>query len=297
MKSPRSCLSLRGDFVFYELTQILMKTLPHLFFLLFCLAIYSTSFSAVTDKTDKDREQLLGPVNNVYVEISKMVQKDGNWIEEPPMPWLSSTYDPRGHQIEEVQIYTNKALDFTSVFTHDAKGILTEGIEYDAKGNVAFKWTYTKNDTLSKMVENRFQPDGTFFSKATYHYDISGNLVEENRFPPHSKNHFKWIYKYDDKGRKVEESHFLIRSGIRPDQVLKSLNSRLVFSYNRKGVLKKEIRFDDMGEISSLKQFEYKYDKVGNWISQTALESLKEPGEKPLVRTEVTHRKITYHQK
>ena len=274
-----------------------MKTQSSLLIVFFFIGIIqATAFAAVTDKTDKARELLLGPVNNVHVEISKIVKKNGNWIEESPIPWLSTTYDPQGHQIEEVQIYTNKALDFTSVFTHDAEGILTEGIEYDARGNVAFKWTYTKNNTLSKIEENRFQPDGTFFSKTTYHYDTSGNLVEENRFPPHSKNHFKWIYKYDDKGRKVEESHFLMRSGIRPDKVVKSLNSRLVFSYNRKGVLKLETRYDGRGEISSLKHFRYKYDKIGNWTSQTALESLSKPGKKPFVPTEITHRKITYHQ-
>lgn len=271
-----------------------MKTQMALFFLLF-FSVQATSFASVTDKTDKAREHLLGSVNNVHVEISKIVQKEGQWREEPPMPWLSTTYDPQGHQIEEVQIYTHKELDFTSVFTRDAKGILTEGIEYDAKGNVAFKWNYTKDVTSSKIVEHRFQPDGTFFSKTSYHYDASGNLVEENRFPPHSKNHFKWIYKYDDKGQKIEESHFLIRSGIRPGQLVKSLNSRLVFVYDKSGVLKKETLYDGMGNMTSLRHFEYKYDKTGNWISQTTLESLEKQGESPLIPTEITHRKITYH--
>jgi hypothetical protein len=259
--------------------------------------LQATAFAAVLDKTDKAREQLLGIVNSVHVEISKVAQKDGAWVEEdPPMPWLLTRYDRIGHRIEEVQIYTNQSLDFTSVFTRDLSGKLTEGVEYDANKNMAFKWIYTHDEASEVIEERRFDPSGTFFSRTTYRYDMGGNLVEENRFPPHSKNHFRWIHKYDAAGRHIEESHFMIRSGITPEHLVQSLNSRRIFVYDKKGVLTEEARYDGLGKIISKKHYSYEYDKRGNWITQKASEALQNPAGLARIPTEVTYRKITYHE-
>ncbi len=273
-----------------------MKILLILNLLIFGL-FQPTSFAGALDKTDTAREGLQGPVKNVHIEIAKITAQDGKWIEEdPPMPWLSSTYDPAGHRIEEAQIYREQSLDFTSIFTRDARGALIEGVEYDAKKNIAFKWTYTHDAASGVSEEKRSTPDGTFFSRTTYRYDLPGNLVEENRFPLQNNNHFRWEYKYDDAGRMIEEFHYMIRSNINPEHVVKSLNTRRVFVYNRKGVLTEETRYNGLGEIMTKKRYKYEYDKIGNWISQTASESLRNPGKRPFVLTEVTYRKITYHE-
>ncbi len=265
--------------------------------LLFFGFIPSLSFAGVLKKTDAARERLLGTVKNVRVDIAQIKNENGKWVEEdPPMPWLSTSYDRKGHLIEEVQIYTQQALDFTSVFTRDDTGQLIEGLEYDANGTLAFKWTYTHDAVSGLIEEKRFTPDGTFFSRATYRYDADGNLIEENRFPPHSKNHFRWIYKYDTAGRLIEESHYMIRSGITPERRVNSLNSRRVFVYDQNGVLIEETRYNGLGKIMTKKHYQYEYDKIGNWISQTASEPLPNPDGLPLIPTEITHRKITYHE-
>ncbi len=260
------------------------------------LFLQTSSYAGMLDKTDLAREHLVGPVKKVHVEISKIEQKNGQQVESLPMPWLSTTYDRKGYRIEEVQIYNNRALDFTSVFIRDVDGALIEGIETDAKGTTVFKWTYRHDPATGVIEENRLGPDGSFFSKTTYRYDASGNLVEENRFPPHAQNHFRWDYTYDKKGLQTEESHYLMHSGINPDHLLKSLNSRRVFLYDKKGILTKETGYDDSGNIVSNKHFEYKYDKMGNWIAQTVLEPITRAEGQALVPTEITHRKITYHE-
>lgn len=260
-------------------------------------ALFQTSSDAgMLDKTDLEREHLIGPVKNVHVEMSKIEQKNGQQIESSPIPWLSTTYDRKGYRIKEVQIYSNPALDFTSVFTRDVTGSLTEGIETDAEGTPVFKWTYRHDPATGVIEENRLGPDGSLFSRTTYRYDASGHLVEENRFQPHTQNHFRWDYTYDKMGLQTEELHYLIHSGMNPDHPLKSLNSRKVFLYDKKGVLTKETDYDDSGNIVSNKHFEYTYDNRGNWIAQTVLEPLTSPEGQPLVRTEIIHRKITYHE-
>lgn len=274
----------------------LMKNKLILSLLLFPL-LQTTTFATALNKTDKAREQLIGTVNNVWVEIAKVTQKNGKWQEEdPPMPWLSTTYNREGHRIEEVQIYTNQALDFTSVFKRDPTGQLTEGVEYDAQGKLAFTWTYI-HDTASGLIEERrFDPKGTFFASTSYRYDTAGNLMEENRFLPHTKNHFRWLYTYDAEGRLLEESHYMIRSGITPKQVVKSLNSRKVFLYDKNGILTEETQYDGQGNVMTKRHYQYQYDKIGNWITQTASEVLPSPEGLALIPTEVTHRKITYHE-
>lgn len=259
--------------------------------------LQTTTFATALNKTDKAREQLIGAVNNVRVEIAKVTWNNGRWQEEnPPMPWLSTTYDREGHRIEEIQIYTNQALDFTSVFKRDSTGQLTKGVEYDAQGKIAFTWTYTHDAASGQTEERRFDPKGTLFSTTGYRYDTTDNLMEENRFLPHTKNHFRWLYTYDAKGRPLEESHYMIRSGITPGQVVKSLNSRNVFLYDKNGVLTGEIRYDGQGNIMTERHYQYQYDKIGNWITQATSESLPNPEGSTLIPTEVTHRKITYHE-
>ncbi len=273
-----------------------MKILLILNLLIFGL-FQSTSFAGMLDKTDAARERLQGPVKNVHVEIAKITRKDGIWIEEiPPMPWLSTTYDQEGHLVKEVQIYTHQALDFTSVFKRNATAQLTEGAEYDAKNKLAFSWTYSHDTVTGVMEEQRFSPEGTFFASTTYRYDVSGNLMEENRFLPHTKNSFRWVYKYDPQGKPIEEAHYMIRSGFTPEQVVKSLNSRKVFLYNRDGLLSEETQYDGQGNVMLERRYQYELDRVGNWIKQSATEALPNPEGLARIPTEVTYRKITYHE-
>lgn len=263
----------------------------------FIISFYGASDlnAAPTQRTEKEREGLLGPVKTVLVEIGKISKNEaGKWIPGPRMPWLSTTYDVKGNRIEEDQLYNEESLNFKSVFVYDSNGRLKEGVEYNYKGVVVFKWTYT-HDAAMKITEKRVLPNEALFSTSVYRYDANGNLVEEARSHTQTANSFKWIYTYDEAGRMLDESFYLIRSKPLPNKTGKSLNYKSVYSYGKEGHPTEKIHYGPTGGLESKKSYRYEYDAEGNWISQTAWESVDRGGTSALEPTEVTYRTIKYH--
>ncbi len=245
-------------------------------------------------KPEKIQEQLVGPVKQVRIEFSKVKNVDGKWLPElPRIPWIETTYGKNGYRIEEEQFYTEKTLDFKSVFNYDTEGNLSNGIEYDYRGTVSFEWTYSHDPVKKHIEKNQFFPDGGLFSKTTYVYDGRGNLVEEKKFLQQTNNRFRWHYLYDKSGRKIEEAYYLIRPGHRDGKMKSLLNFKTVFSYDNEGNLIIETKYDASGTMGSKRHFQYEYDGNGNWIKQTALESIADDANPE--PTEITYRTITYY--
>lgn len=246
-------------------------------------------------KTDREQERLIGPVKTVLIELTNIANQEGKWVESPRIPWLSNTYDLKGNKIQEDQLYDDVSLNFKSVFNYDVNGNLTDGVEYDYKAFPVFKWTYTH--AQNRVEEIRTQVNGVLFSKATYTYDKDGNLAEEIRHQIHSTKDFKWVYLYDAEGRKVEENFYLVQmQGPSHEQVrVSTLDFKTVYRYDAKGNVIEETRFDAAGEVKFKKQYSYKFDSVGNWISQTAEEWITRSGKAVLEPTGVTYRTFQYY--
>lgn len=246
-------------------------------------------------KTDREQERLIGPVKTVLIELTNISNQEGKWIESPRIPWLSNTYDLKGNKIQEDQLYDDVSLNFKSVFNYDVNGNLKDGVEYDYKEFPVFKWTYTH--AQNRVEETRTQVNGVLFSKATYTYDKDGNLAEEFRHQVHSTKDFKWIYLYDAEGRKVEENFYLVQmQGLPHEQVrVSTLDFKTVYRYDAKGNVIEETRFDAAGAVKFKKQYSYKFDSVGNWISQTAEEWITRSGKAVLEPTGVTYRTFQYY--
>jgi len=250
-------------------------------------------------KSDKEQERLIGPVKTVLIEMTKISNEERRWVESPRIPWLSNTYDLQGNKIQEDQLYEDVSLNFKSIFTYDASGNLKDGTEYDYKGFPTFKWIYTFHPESNQVEEVRSQVNGVLFSKSTYTYDKNGNLVEEIRQQVHSTKDFKWVYLYDEEGRKVEEDFYLVQPQTLPNEPIRvsTLDFKTVYRYDSKGNLAEETRFDAAGAVKFRKQYTYKFDSVGNWISQTAEEWITRSGKPALEPTGVTYRTIQYYSR
>jgi len=260
------------------------------------LFVHFDLHAASLAKSDKAQEKLKGSVKTLLIEFAKMNLADGKWVPESPRtPWLSTTYDRRGYRIEEEQFYTEKSLDFKSVFHYDPQGELSDGLEYDYQGTVAFKWSYTHDPSTRSIEKRQFFPDGGLFSITTHFYDDQGNLIEEKLFLAQTQNRFKWRYLYDEAGRKIEEAYYLERPGEGPGTVKSLLNFRAVFDYDKEGNMVHETKSDASGKISLNRTFQYEYDQHGNWIAQTAFESAEGAGASALAPTEITYRTIHYY--
>ncbi|MFQ5597036.1 MAG: hypothetical protein ACE5GK_03205 [Nitrospiria bacterium] len=254
-----------------------------------CAFAQSDLFAGSLAKPEKLQELLIGPVQKVRIELGTLKQVDSQWIPKgPKIPWLETHYDKNGYRVEEEQFYTEKSLDFKSVFHYDSEGNLSEGVEYDYQGAVTFNWTYLHDRDRKVIEKKQFFPNGDLFSITTFVYDETGNLLEEKRFLEQTKNQFRWTYDYNKSGRKLEESYYLMRPGRQAGEVKTMLNFRAVFGYDDRGNLVEETKYDASGKLSSKRRFQYEYDPIGNWITQTAFGSAG-----PTV-AEITYRTITY---
>lgn len=251
--------------------------------------------SATGHKSEKEQERLLGRVKTVFIEFSKVTDQGGKWVEGPRTPWLSTTYDRQGNRIQEDQLYEDIELNFKSIFTYDPPGQIKEGVEYDYQGKLTFKWSYSHDPGKKIIEESRYETNGVLFSKSSYHYDTDGNLIEETRLHSHSANDLKWVYLYDEAGRKVEESFYVVRAQGLLTAAESTLDSKIVFSYDAKGNLLEETRYDAAGAVKSKKSYRYEYDAAGNWIKQTAREWVNHADKTYFEPTEVTYRTITYY--
>lgn len=248
-------------------------------------------------KTDREQERLVGPVKTVLIELTNISNQEGKWVESPRIPWLSNTYDLKGNKIQEDQLYDDVSLNFKSIFNYDANGNLRDGIEYDYKEFPTFRWIYTHDTEQNRIEETRTQINGVVFSKAIYTYDKNGNLIEEIRQQIHSTKDFKWVYLYDAEGRKTEENFYLVQTQGLPHEGVgvSTLDFRTVYRYDAKGNVIEETRFDAAGAIKFKKQYTYKFDSAGNWISQRAEEWITRSGKTALEPTGVTYRTFQYY--
>ncbi len=274
------------------LKQPLIKTLIAL-----ALVALFTHPALAGKKTDREQERLIGPVKTVLIELTNISNQAGKWVESARIPWLSNTYDLKGNKIQEDQLYDDISLNFKSIFNYDANGNLRDGIEYDYKEFPTFRWSYTHHAEQNRIEETRTEINGVVFSKAIYIYDKNGNLSEEIRQQIHSTKDFKWVYLYDAEGRKVEENFYLVQTqGLPPEGVgVSTLDFRTVYRYDAKGNMIEETRFDAAGTVKFKKQYTYKFDSVGNWISQKAEEWVTRSGKPTLEPTGVTYRTFQYH--
>jgi hypothetical protein len=252
---------------------------------------------AVVDfKPHKAQEQLVGEIKTVFIEFSKINRVGDLWVpEELRIPWLSTTYNRQGFQIQEDQLYRDEALNFKSIFIYDTKGKLTNGAEHDYKDQVTFTWTYRHHAAQNMIEETRIFQNGKTFSRINYIYDQQGNLIEENHQLEQTKNAFSWVYQHDSDGRKTEESYYLSRQDAGKGPKKSQLNLRVVFLYDGQGNLVEETRHDATGQVTSNRHFQYEYDTSGNWITQTAREPIGKGSPPALIPTEITYRHISYH--
>jgi hypothetical protein len=99
--------------------------------------------------------------------------------------------------------------------------------------NSIYKYKY---DNSSNIIENsKYKSDSSLIYKWTYLYDTIGNVLEKQEFDLNNKLEYRISYKYDSDNNKIEE--------------IKYVNDNILYRYN----------------------WEYKFDKLNNWIIKSEL--------------------------
>lgn len=157
-----------------------------------------------------------------------------------------------------------------SVWQRDSIGInyLKAEYRYDDKGNITEKMTYYEDENKS-----------VFATKNTYEYDSKNRIIKEYNFNYKSKDSLYLILSYqynEDNSITVKKREY-----INPNEK----NNQWEYSYTKHNLIEK-ILIKKESQITTLR-FNYKFDKVGNWIMQTKVVNGKKIG--------VWERKIEYY--
>ena len=240
----------------------------------------------------KPKETVVGSVRTIL-----FVEKR----EETPFGTVVETY-AQGRRVESLahsssrEIHSGQIvrLDSKTVFTYDAKGKPIKEVSYSlgkpGQSWDAVKYLYSDDGRLTE--EAVLNGDGTPFLRANFSYDLgkrtvtsmTTSYVEGRVIPP-----FQAVLIYDEKGRWIKKSMF--RADGSPDGIAE-------FSYDERGNLAKEIRYDDDGKYSFAHMFSYKYDSKGNWFERldTYAQIDKDTGKPTSEPWMMMYRVITYFE-
>ena len=199
-------------------------------------------------KTDKEKQELKGPVKSVQVESTHFeVQEDGQTIEMPG-------YSP------------------TTIFNPD--GWIIEQFHQNPDGS---KWriVYDYSETGKLITTTSYNNSDVPIGEVKYIYDDKGRLTAEQYKDEDGKITTKTTYIYDSEGKlKIQEFSFIEDAGIIVG--MEGSNSGIGFSGR---LSRSETRYNDRGEAIELRIFntdgalvgriEVKRDNRGNPVEET----------------------------
>jgi YD repeat-containing protein len=129
---------------------------------------------------------------------------------------------------------------FRNVFEYDDKGNQTYEIRIYFDNNYRTE-LISEYNTDAKLIKEQIYLNNRLQNSKSFNYDESGYLIEKHLHEGSTRK--KWTFKYDDKGNVIEETEYKVA---------------LISLFNT---------------ITTTDNYEYKYDKNGNWIKKVYFEN------------------------
>ena len=230
------------------------------------------SASSQQPNSDKEHDQLLGPVKTVRIEKVKLVNKAGKLVEGKRTKDRSWHYDKNGNLIDEV-IGSNHRL-----YSHDSKGNRLE----KRNPNIIMGGAPDPTDFNNQVRAD----DGSLLYKWILKYDTQGNRTEEDIYLGDRELSTRYVYAYDVKGHRIETKRYDSQG---------SVTHRWVYNYDTDGKIKEQIEYEGGTPGISTRFYDYQFDSRGNWIKATISKLVKKKGLSSFEPVEVAYRVITYY--
>jgi hypothetical protein len=221
-----------------------------------CLASLLFACSAVAqNKTDRERDGLLGAARSVRVEQAGFTVVNGKNIESARVRRFTDNYNAGGNKSERI-VYKDDGLILEKLsYLFNEKGMSIGYEEYTSvipNGlTIPRKHNYKLDEKGNKIEYTVYDSDGTQASRFTYKYNDKGEKIEEDFYYHTGQLGSKTVYVYDDKGREIGQTNYLADN---------SINYRLVSFYDTKGSKAKMVQY--AGTILKY-EFIYAYDNKG----------------------------------
>jgi hypothetical protein len=229
-------------------------------------------------KTDRELDQLTGPVKTIVVEDAKIIYGFGQYIEGPRSHSRTTTYDPNGKKIRENpkphscgtgDLFNSKV----DVFTDADNRTRTEVI-YDESNKPVSKhvWSY---DEQGRLIDWSIYK-GLFIDWSIINSALTGELMLEGR----------WVYTYDERGNRTK--------AVRLDHAGRMERGEYyVYDEMNNPIERASLEADSTAQDKL--SYNYEYDLRGNWIKKTTSVWVVKDGRSYIEPAEVTYRTITYY--
>jgi hypothetical protein len=229
-------------------------------------------------KSDRERDRLVGSVKIVVVEESKIFYASGHLTEGPRSHWRTSTYDLDGKKIKEhpkphscgTGVFFEGRVE---LFTDDDNRTRTE-VTYDESNKPVSKhvWTYNEQGQLIDWSIYK----GQLIDWSIINSALTGELMLEGR----------WLYTYDEKGNNIKV--------LRLDHAGRMERGEL-YAYDERNNPIECAFLEADGSVRDKISYSYEYDSQGNWVKETTSVWVVRDDKSVFEPAEVTYRTITYH--
>ena len=230
--------------------------------LVLCL-LWITPIASQT-KTDKERDDLVGPVKRVDAYLIEFLGKDN----ETKRRRHTTTYNAEGNMAERVLYDQNDKIMARELYTFDADGRSTGYEEYvlwvDKALTTPRRHVYTL-DAVGRRVEYTvFESNGSVGSRSVFKYDAKGNLIEQQWYAHTGRLTHKTVFTFDENGNQTSQSNY--------DEG--SLNWKTVSKYDANGNKTELLQYQG----NSLRyKFLHSYDSKGRILEKETVEFNSKP--------------------
>ena len=131
-----------------------------------------------TMKTDREHDDLIGPVYTIRTRVTKLLAKVHRPTTSARTLQLLTTYDPTGRKIEVITYNDDDSISRRALFTYDEAGRRTQASFFNPSGSLVRRSVY-RHDTERGVVEELDHgPDGRLMRRNVQRYDAEGNQLE-----------------------------------------------------------------------------------------------------------------------
>lgn len=223
-------------------------------------------------KTDREFDELNGPVRLVRVDTEDVRDQSGNPKNNTRSIEKIAAYDLNGRMTQQIVGFGSNCASSRHVFSYDAAGNRTETV-------------YWGKDVVPGNKTDPAQPHGSPLErKQVFKLNKSGERSEVDEYDNAGRLLGKTLYKYDDKGR--------IKEIIEEDN---STRYRCEFKYNDAGLAsERTCEYPDYRGRDTT-QYVYELDATGNWTKKTAKVSSVAPNGSVHESTRISYREFQYY--
>jgi len=242
----------------------------------FALSLLLICPATGANKTDREHDGFIGPVRAVRIEQCRLVNRSGEWVEEPRVLWQTVAYDPSGRLTERVFYKEDQGIWSRIVYEYDSTGARSDIVYRALKGESAQASGPDRTPALTEFTR----------LKRTFKYDSGGDRIEEADYTKEGSLSQRTVYVYEANGFVREMIEYAPNGSMRTRQSNK---------YDEQGRIVEQRRDDSPGATARRKSYAYEFDSTGNWTKRIATTTYPVAGGKQVDETkELIYRTITY---